>query len=179
MRSLRAAGGDQGFRLQICRERFRRHRSCPVTPLPAEAKQDLHARQSLQCLSRPRVGIGLRIPHYNHIFARKPVVDWFEVISENFMIDAGRPLALLDRILEQYRVVQHGVSMYFGSATAPDRSICAGSSNWSGAPGLPGSATTSAGAAWTALTPTICFRCPTPGGRRAHRRAGAQGPGHP
>ena len=40
------------------------------------------------------VGIGLRIPHYNHIFARKPVVDWFEIISENFMCDAGRPLAM-------------------------------------------------------------------------------------
>src|SRR6202008_1632421 len=66
------------------------------------------------------VGIGLRIPHYQHIFSRKPVVDWFEIISENFMIDAGRPLSTLDRILEQYRVVQHGVSMYFGSVTAPD-----------------------------------------------------------
>ena len=66
------------------------------------------------------VGIGLRIPHYQHIFSRKPVVDWFEIISENFMIDGGRPLHTLDRILEQYRVVQHGVSMYFGSVTEPD-----------------------------------------------------------
>ena len=66
------------------------------------------------------VGIGLRIPHYEHIFSRKPVVDWFEIISENFMIDGGRPLHTLDRILEQYRVVQHGVSMYFGSVTEPD-----------------------------------------------------------
>lgn len=62
------------------------------------------------------VGVGLRIPHYRHILERKPVVDWFEIISENFMVDGGRPLAVLDRILEQYRVVQHGVSMYFGSA---------------------------------------------------------------
>src|SRR5579863_7642743 len=66
------------------------------------------------------VGIGLRIPHYQHIFSRKPVVDWFEIISENFMIDGGRPLAMLDQILERYRVVQHGVSMYFGSVTEPD-----------------------------------------------------------
>jgi uncharacterized protein (UPF0276 family) len=62
------------------------------------------------------VGIGLRIPHYRHILEKKPVVDWFEIISENYMIDGGRPLTVLDRILEQYRVVQHGVSMYFGSA---------------------------------------------------------------
>jgi uncharacterized protein (UPF0276 family) len=61
------------------------------------------------------IGIGLRVPHYGHIFAHKPVVDWFEIISENFMVDAGRPLETLDRILERYRVVQHGVSMYFGS----------------------------------------------------------------
>ena len=70
--------------------------------------------------SNHEIGIGLRIPHYEHIFSRKPVVDWFEIISENFMIDGGRPLHTLDRILEQYRVVQHGVSMYFGSVTEPD-----------------------------------------------------------
>ena len=62
------------------------------------------------------VGIGLRVPHYRHILEKKPVVDWFEIISENYMIDGGRPLSVLDSILEQYRVVQHGVSMYFGSA---------------------------------------------------------------
>src|ERR1700761_5171806 len=67
------------------------------------------------------VGIGLRVPHYQHILERKPVVDWFEIISENYMIDGGRPLAILDRILEQYRVVQHGVSMYFGSAETLNR----------------------------------------------------------
>ncbi len=67
------------------------------------------------------VGIGLRIPHYNHILEEKPVVDWFEIISENFMCDGGRPLAVLDQILEQYRVVQHGVSMYFGSVEPLNR----------------------------------------------------------
>src|SRR5580700_9629793 len=68
-----------------------------------------------------RIGIGLRIPHYQHIFQHQPVVDWFEIISENFMVDAGRPLAVLDQILERYRVVQHGVSMYFGSAEPLNR----------------------------------------------------------
>src|ERR1700678_2600793 len=67
------------------------------------------------------IGIGLRVPHYQHILTRKPVVDWFEIISENFMIDGGRPLRILDEILEQYKVVQHGVSMYFGSAQRADR----------------------------------------------------------
>ena len=36
------------------------------------------------------IGIGLRATHYDHILTRKPVVDWFEIISENFMIDGGR-----------------------------------------------------------------------------------------
>jgi uncharacterized protein (UPF0276 family) len=67
------------------------------------------------------VGIGLRIPHYRHIFDKKPVVDWFEIISENFMVGGGRALATLDQILERYRVVQHGVSMYFGSAEPLNR----------------------------------------------------------
>jgi uncharacterized protein (UPF0276 family) len=67
------------------------------------------------------IGIGLRIPHYRHIFEHKPVVDWFEIISENFLVDGGRPLAVLDQILERYRVVQHGVSMYLGSAERLNR----------------------------------------------------------
>jgi uncharacterized protein (UPF0276 family) len=67
------------------------------------------------------IGIGLRIPHYAHIFAHQPVVDWFEIISENFMVGGGRPLAARDMILERYRVVQHGVSMYPGSAAGLNR----------------------------------------------------------
>jgi uncharacterized protein len=67
------------------------------------------------------VGIGLRVQHYSHILENKPVVDWFEIISENFMVDGGRPLAVLDQILEQYNVVQHGVSMYFGSVEPLNR----------------------------------------------------------
>ena len=67
------------------------------------------------------VGIGLRVPHYDHIFSKKPVVDWFEIISENYMVDGGRPLKVLDQILDQYRAVQHGVSMYFGSAQPLNR----------------------------------------------------------
>lgn len=67
------------------------------------------------------VGIGLRVPHYQHILEKKPVVDWFEIISENYMVDGGKPLAVLDSILDQYRVVQHGVSMYFGSADPLNR----------------------------------------------------------
>ncbi len=67
------------------------------------------------------IGLGLRVPHYQHILEKKPTCDWFEIISENFMVDAGRPLEVLDRILDQYRVVQHGVAIYFGSAEPLNR----------------------------------------------------------
>lgn len=67
------------------------------------------------------VGIGLRVPHYDHILSRTPPVDWFEIIAENYLVDGGRPLHVLDRILEQYKVVMHGVSLYFGSPEKPTR----------------------------------------------------------
>lgn len=61
-------------------------------------------------------GVGLRTPHYTHILEQHPPVDWFEIISENF-IDAGaRPQYVLERILEHYPVVMHGVSMSIGSS---------------------------------------------------------------
>jgi uncharacterized protein (UPF0276 family) len=67
------------------------------------------------------VGIGLRVPHYSHILSKKPTVDWFEIISENFLVEGGRSRRVLEQILEQYRVVMHGVSMYFGSPEKPNR----------------------------------------------------------
>lgn len=67
------------------------------------------------------VGIGLRVPHYDHILSQRPTVGWFEIISENFMVDGGRPLEVLDRIMEQYQVIQHGVGLYPGNARGLDR----------------------------------------------------------
>jgi uncharacterized protein (UPF0276 family) len=61
------------------------------------------------------IGIGLRIQHYEEIFRDKPQIDWFEIISENFMVDGGKPLENLQKILEHYPVVQHGVSLAIGS----------------------------------------------------------------
>lgn len=61
------------------------------------------------------IGIGLRPVHYEEIFRDKPAIDWFEIISENFMVDGGLPLENLERILESYPVVQHGVSLAIGS----------------------------------------------------------------
>ncbi len=66
------------------------------------------------------IGIGLRIPHYEDIFRLQPDIDWFEIISENFMVEGGKPLENLERILERYPVVQHGVSLAIGSPAPLD-----------------------------------------------------------
>ena len=66
------------------------------------------------------IGVGLRVPHYGDVFERKPEMDWFEVISENFMVGGGRPMKTLDRALADYRLVQHGVSLSIGSASPLD-----------------------------------------------------------
>jgi uncharacterized protein len=63
-------------------------------------------------------GLGLRPQHYRDILETNPQVDWFEVISENYMIPGGQPLSFLDRIAERYPVVMHGVSLSIAS-TAP------------------------------------------------------------
>jgi len=67
------------------------------------------------CIPNLGIGIGLRIPHYEDIFNNNPDIDWFEIISENFMVEGGKPLDNLYRILERYPVVQHGVSLAIGS----------------------------------------------------------------
>lgn len=67
------------------------------------------------------VGIGLRVPHYRPVLEERPHVDFFEIISENFMVRGGKPRYHLARILETYSVVQHGVSLGIGGPEAPDR----------------------------------------------------------
>ncbi len=67
------------------------------------------------------VGVGLRTVHFSHILSRRPPVDWFEVLSENFMDTAGRPLYVLDQIVERYPVALHGVSLSIGSTDPLDR----------------------------------------------------------
>lgn len=66
------------------------------------------------------VGLGLRTVHYQHVLAEHPAVDWFEILSENYLETAGKPLWFLDRIAERYPVVMHGVSMSIGSTDPLD-----------------------------------------------------------
>jgi uncharacterized protein (UPF0276 family) len=63
-------------------------------------------------------GLGLRPQHYQDILEGSPNVDWFEVISENYMVPGGQPLKMLDRIRDRYPIVMHGVSLSIAS-TAP------------------------------------------------------------
>ena len=60
-------------------------------------------------------GIGLRRDHYVRILETSPKVDWFEILSENFMVAGGRPLEVLDGVRARYPLVMHGVSMSIGS----------------------------------------------------------------
>jgi uncharacterized protein (UPF0276 family) len=65
-------------------------------------------------------GLGLRPQHYAEILDGSPEIDWFEVISENYMIPGGQPMRMLDRICERYPVVMHGVSMSIASTSPLD-----------------------------------------------------------
>ncbi|MCI0462276.1 MAG: DUF692 domain-containing protein [Gemmataceae bacterium] len=61
------------------------------------------------------LGVGLRTAHFAHILRHSPQVDWFEIISENFMDSGGRPRYVLEQVAERYPVVMHGVSLSIGS----------------------------------------------------------------
>jgi uncharacterized protein (UPF0276 family) len=61
------------------------------------------------------LGVGLRAVHFPYILSENPQVDWFEIISENFMDSGGRPRYVLEQIAERYPVVMHGVSLSIGS----------------------------------------------------------------
>ncbi|MDX5371409.1 MAG: DUF692 domain-containing protein [Pseudomonadaceae bacterium] len=65
-------------------------------------------------------GLGLRSEYYQQILEQRPAVDWFEVISENYLVDGGKALYFLDAIKEHYPLVMHGVSLSIGGAHALD-----------------------------------------------------------
>ena len=65
-------------------------------------------------------GLGLRTKHYHTILDQKPPIDWFEILTENYLVPGGKPLHYLDRICESYPVVMHGVSLSIGSTDPLD-----------------------------------------------------------
>ena len=60
-------------------------------------------------------GVGLRTQHFPHVWDGTARIDWFEVISENFMLRGGRPLVALEKARALAPLVLHGVSLYLGS----------------------------------------------------------------
>jgi uncharacterized protein (UPF0276 family) len=74
-------------------------------------------------LSRPAplgYGLGLRPIYYEEILSTRPNVDWFEIISENYMVPGGRPLAMLERVRAEFPIVMHGVAMSLASTDPLD-----------------------------------------------------------
>ncbi len=67
------------------------------------------------------IGLGLRTVHYADVLGKQPKVDWFEVLSENYMHTGGRPVHVLEEVAARYPVVMHGVSMNIGSTDPLDR----------------------------------------------------------
>lgn len=74
-------------------------------------------------LTRPPLGfgLGLRVDHYDAILSQRPAVDWFEALTENYLVPGGKPLHYLTRIRERHPVVMHGVSLSIGSTHPLDR----------------------------------------------------------
>jgi len=69
------------------------------------------ARHDVEELKREALGLGLRTAYYPHLFEHRPRVDYFEIISENFLGDAERPLRNLERVRAMYPIVLHGVGL--------------------------------------------------------------------
>jgi uncharacterized protein (UPF0276 family) len=66
------------------------------------------------------LGLGLRTVHFPYVLEHQPPVDWFEIISENFMDSGGRPRYVLEQVAERYAVVMHGVALSIGSTDPLD-----------------------------------------------------------
>jgi uncharacterized protein (UPF0276 family) len=65
-------------------------------------------------------GVGLRRDHFERVLGGATRIDWFEIISENFMVKGGRPLHVLERVRGDYPVVMHGVSLSIGTSDPLD-----------------------------------------------------------
>jgi uncharacterized protein (UPF0276 family) len=72
------------------------------------------------CIDSPGFGLGLRTAHYADFLAVSQPLDWLEIISDNFLIEGGKPLQMLDTFRADYPMVMHGVSLSIGSTDGID-----------------------------------------------------------
>jgi len=86
----------------------------PAAPLATPSRSPRLGLPDLGC------GVGLRVPHYTHLFSQRPRVDFFEIVSENFLVEGGPPRDNLERARELAPIVQHGVALGIGSTTPLD-----------------------------------------------------------
>ena len=70
------------------------------------------------------VGVGLRRAHYRELFEVSHHIDWFELISENYMNYGGRPRRVLDKLNPNYPLVCHGLGLSLGSACDVSDDYC-------------------------------------------------------
>ena len=61
-------------------------------------------------------GLGLRPSHYQDILEQQPAVDWFEALTENYLVPGGKPLYFLEQVRAHYPIVLHGVSLSIGAS---------------------------------------------------------------
>ncbi|MBB3805278.1 hypothetical protein FHR51_001412 [Xanthomonas arboricola] len=84
---------------------------------PHHAQGVVEERSTLPRLGLPNIGfgVGLRPQHLPAILAGGARVDWFEIISENYLDDCGYQRAMLSKLAEEVPIVMHGVSLSIGS----------------------------------------------------------------
>jgi uncharacterized protein (UPF0276 family) len=69
----------------------------------------------------PAAGLGFKSEHYDEAMASSAAELWFEVHAENYMVDGGPRLAMLDALRRDRPLSLHGVGMSLAGATEPDR----------------------------------------------------------
>ena len=71
-------------------------------------------------ISAGSFGLGLRTAHYHALLEAPQPLDWLEIISDNYMVPGGKPLAMLAALRERHPMVMHGVALSIGSVAGPD-----------------------------------------------------------
>jgi len=69
----------------------------------------------------PAAGIGFKAEHFAEALAAPAAGLWFEVHPENYMVDGGPRLAMLERLRRDRSLSLHGVGMSLDGVADPDR----------------------------------------------------------